>query len=426
VRHPEAEAAAKHSIDLKCHRIAARRANVLGPDLQRQGAVMRIRHVLAALILVPVLLTAVPASAGPALLFDPEDGKVLYAEDPDSQWAPASLTKIMTAYLAFEAIKAGKLAMGQKIAMSAEALQVQPSKLGLPVGTEIAVELALQALIVKSANDVAVMLAEAVGGSQSGFVDMMNATAKRLGMTRTTFANPNGLPTPAQMTTARDLAKLGRAVLRDFPEHAHLWALKEVSIGKIKLTSHNGLLKTFEGADGIKTGFICDSGFNVVASATRDGKRLMAVVLGEQTGNDRTLRAASLLEHGFQQLGWKQLFNTTTIDNLPVASDAKGITSMRQTVLSWECGTGRPPKSTIANRKAKLKAARANKAGNAKQAAAPANAAPPATAGAVKPAPAATAATPAPAAAPAPAAKPAPAAPKAPATAASGSAVKAQ
>jgi D-alanyl-D-alanine carboxypeptidase len=121
-------------------------------------------------------------------------------------------------------------------------------------------------------------------------------------------------------------------------------------------------LKSFEGADGLKTGFICDSGFNVVASATREGKRLMAVVLGEQTGSDRTLRAASLLEHGFQQLGWKQIFNTTTIDNLPIAAEAKGITSMRQSVVSWECGTGRRSNSVAAARKAKLKAAKAAKA----------------------------------------------------------------
>ncbi len=323
---------------------------------------MRLWQALAAMILSFPLLLASPASAGPALLFDPEDGKILYAEDPDGQWHPASLTKIMTAYLAFEALKSGKLTLETKIPCSVNATQVQPSKLGLPVGTEITVEVALQALIIKSANDVAIMLAEAIAGTEVAFVSQMNATAKRLGMTRTTFVNANGLPTPQQVTTARDLGRLGRAVFKDFPEYAHYWAMQEVRIGKTLLTSHNGLLKTFEGADGLKTGFICDSGFNVVASATREGKRLMAVVLGEQTGGDRTLRAASLLEHGFQQLGWKQLFNTTTIDNLPVAADAKGITSMRQSVVSWECGTGRRPNAVAQARKAKIKAAKAAKA----------------------------------------------------------------
>jgi D-alanyl-D-alanine carboxypeptidase len=318
-----------------------------------------MRCLLAVLSILPMLLAVPPAAAGPALLFDPEDGKILYADEPDSQWHPASLTKIMTAYVTFEALKAGQIKLETKIACSENAIKVQPSKLGLPVGAEITVELALKALIVKSANDVAIMLAEAVGGSEAAFVERMNATARRLGMTRTMFANPNGLPVPSQVTTARDLAKLGRAVFRDFPEFASYWAMPEVTVGRMKLASHNGLLKTFEGADGLKTGFICDSGFNVVASATREGKRLMAVVLGEQTGIDRTLRAASLLEHGFQQLGWKQLFNTTSIDSTPIAADAKGVMSMRQSVVSWECGTGRGPKSVLAARKAKLKAAKA-------------------------------------------------------------------
>lgn len=336
-------------------------------------------------------LAAREANAGPALLIDAEDGKVLYSEDADSQWHPASLTKIMTAYLTFTAIKSGKIALDTPVPCSLSATQVQPSKLGLAVGQEITVETALQALIVKSANDVAIMLAELVGGSQENFVAEMNATARRLGMTRTTFVNPNGLPTPEQVTTARDLARLGRAAFHDFPEYSHYWAMQEAQVGKIKLTSHNGLLKTFEGADGMKTGFICDSGFNVVASATRDGTRLMAVVLGEQTGGDRTLRAASLLEHGFQQLGWKQLFNTTTIDNMPIAADAKSITSMRQSVVSWECGTGRRTNAVAAARKAKLKAARAAKAKKDKEAALAATApgvapAGPAAAAPVKPA----------------------------------------
>lgn len=317
---------------------------------------MRFRHVIAALLLCPLALLAPTAKAGPALLFDPEDGKILYAEDPDSQWHPASLTKIMTAYLAFDAVKSGRLTLTSKIPCSQAATLVQPSKLGLPVGTEITVEVALQALIIKSANDVAIMLAEAIAGSEPAFVNIMNVTARRLGMTRTTFLNANGLPAAGQVTTARDLAKLGRAVLRDFPEFAHWWSIPEMQIGKTKLVSHNSLLRTFEGADGLKTGFICDSGFNVVASATRDGKRLMAVVLGEQTGNERSLRAGSLLEHGFQQLGWKQMFNNNTIDAMPIAADAKSVISMRQSVVSWECGTGRPPVANVAQGTAKKKA----------------------------------------------------------------------
>lgn len=294
---------------------------------------------LRAMALGLALLLAGPAAAGPTLLFDVASGVVLYAEDADDQWHPASVTKIMTAYVTFQAIKAGKIRLDTKIPMSEAAAAMPPSKLGLPIGGEITVETALQVLIVKSANDVAVMLAEAVGGSTDTFVAEMNATAKRLGMSRTNYVNPNGLPAAEQITTARDLARLARAVARDFPEYAPLWQMSEVRFGKIRLTSHNHLLKTFEGADGFKTGFICDSGYNIVASATRDGHRLGAVVLGEQTGGERNLRAASLLEHGFQNYGWKQVFNPVTIDNMPLAADAKPIAKMHELVISYECGS---------------------------------------------------------------------------------------
>jgi len=289
------------------------------------------------------VLTALstPAPAGPALLLDAADGRILYSEDADNQWHPASLTKIMTAYVTFEALKEGKLTLASKIGCSELASSQSPSKVGLPVGAEMTVETALQALIVKSANDVAVMLAEAVSGSQEAFVERMNATAARLGMTRTKFVNANGLPAPEQVTTARDLARLARAVLRDFPEHAPLWSMLEMRLGKRHLHTHNGLLTNYAGADGMKTGFICDSGFNVVASATRDGHKLIAVVLGEPTGSERTVRAANLLEHGFNTWAWKQLFPSATLDTMPIADDAKGPMTMRQAVISYECGTAR-------------------------------------------------------------------------------------
>lgn len=279
-----------------------------------------------------------PAAAGPALLFEPANGKLLYAEDPDSLWHPASLTKVMTAYVTFKAIKAGRITLDQKIPCSLVATLQPPSKVGLNVGAEMSVEKALQAIIIKSANDVTVMLAEAVSGSETKFVEEMNSVAKDLGMSRTHFANTNGLPDPSQITTARDLAKLARAVVAEFPEYASYWSMTDMRIGNKRLGSHNALLKTFPGADGLKTGFTCDSGFNVVASATRDGRRLMAVVLGESSGNERAIRAASLLEHGFQTQDWKALFSQTSIDNLPVDPAAKGITSVRADVLAWDCG----------------------------------------------------------------------------------------
>jgi D-alanyl-D-alanine carboxypeptidase len=292
-----------------------------------------------------------PAAAGPALLFDPADGRVLYAEDQDHQWHPASLTKIMTALLVFEAIRDGKLTLDTKIGCSELAHSQPPSKVGLPVGAEMTVATALQALILKSANDVAIMLAEAVAGSQDAFVAMMNAKAARLGMTRTVFVNANGLPAPEQVTTARDLAKLTVTVLRDYPAYGSMWAAVEMRIGKRRLRSHNGLLRNYEGADGMKTGFICDSGFNVVASATRDGHKLIAVVLGEITGRERSTRAANLLEHGFQTQVWKAMFGAPTLDTLPVSADAKGVVSIRHAIRSWACGTGRRRALARARRK---------------------------------------------------------------------------
>jgi D-alanyl-D-alanine carboxypeptidase len=298
----------------------------------------RVKKAVATVVAVAI---ALPASAGPTLLFDAADGRVLYAEDPDNQWHPASLTKIMTAYLAFEALKEGKLTLEQKIPCSELAHGQPPSKVGLAVGTEMTVNSALQALIIKSANDVAVMLAEAIAGSHDAFVERMNKTAARLGMTRTRFANPNGLPAPEQVTTARDLARLATAVVRDHPQYAHLWSMVDMRLGKRRLRTHNSLLNNYEGADGLKTGFICDSGFNVVASATRDGRKLIAVVLGEATGGERTARAANLLEHGFQSYKWKELLGAPSLDKLPVAEDAKGPVTMRQAVISYACGTAR-------------------------------------------------------------------------------------
>lgn len=334
---------------------------------------MRVTTMLTAVLLAAAGLGAPSAAAGPTLLFDAQSGKVLYAEDADDLWHPASLTKIMTAYLTFEAIKTGKLTLESRIPNSELASIQPPSKIGLPVGGELTVELALKALIVKSANDVAVMLAEAVSGSEPQFIQKMNEAARRLGMTRTRFVNANGLPAAEQVSTARDLGRLSRAVLKDYPQYAHYWALPDMHIGAVQLTSHNGLLKTFEGADGLKTGFICDSGFNVVATATREGRKLMAVVLGEPSAAERTVRSGALLQHGFQTLGWKAMFASATIDSMPVAPGAKGIATMRDTGIKWECGARRQ----VAKAKPKTKA---KKAGAATTAAAAAAAAPASTA----------------------------------------------
>ena len=258
-----------------------------------------------------------PAGAGTAFVFDNEDGHVLYAEEPDAPWYPASLTKMMTAYLAFIAIRDHRATKDTNIFISPNANKQPPTKLGLKVGKDLTLGDALRALIMRSANDIAIAIAETLGGDEMSFVKEMNQTAARLGMTHTHFINPNGLPAEQQVTTARDMGLLAQAILHDFPEEAPLFAETQATIGKITISTHNGLLMSLPGADGMKTGYTCASGYNLVASATRDGRRIIAVVLGESSNAVRNARAAALLEHGFRTREWKAMFPTARVENYP-------------------------------------------------------------------------------------------------------------
>jgi len=293
------------------------------------------------------LMAPTAAWAGPALVFEPYNGTVFYAEDPDALWFPASLTKLMTAYVAFQALKVGEVKPDTKAICSKKATEQAPSKLWLKEGESISVDTALRVLIVKSANDVAVMLAETVAGSEEAFVARMNEAARRLNMTRTTFANVNGLPDERQVTTARDLAKLARAIILEFPEHADLFTAVQVQVGKQMLRTHNGMLVSYPGTDGMKTGFICDSGFNIVVSATREGRKLVAVILGEPSIASRRVRAVDLLDNGFKRYFWKSLFGTS-LDGLAIqASMSSGPTHLRDSV----CGPKPKPKTATRKRK---------------------------------------------------------------------------
>jgi D-alanyl-D-alanine carboxypeptidase len=310
-----------------------------------------LRRTGLGLLVGAALLAPNLAAAGPALVFEPYNGTVFYSEDPDAPWFPASLTKLMTAYVTFKALKEGKITPDTKLVCTQKAMTQAPTKLGLPVGGTITVDTGLKVLIVKSANDVAVMLAEAVAGSEEAFVERMNEEAKRLGMTRTNFANVNGLPNEHQVTTARDLAKLARAIIVEFPEYANLFSMMQVQVGNRLIHGHNGLLVNFEGADGMKTGFICDSGFNVVASATRDGRKLVAVVLGEPSPASRSDRASNLLENGFKRYFWKSVFGTS-LDGLAVqASLSDTPVHLRDNV----CGPGRIKPARVVRTKGKKK-----------------------------------------------------------------------
>ena len=246
------------------------------------------------------------AGAESTILVEVESGRVLHAENATYPWYPASVTKIMTVYATLRAIKEGRITLDTMLTVSHNAALQAPTKMGFPVGTQVTVDNALKMLMVKSANDMAVVLAEGVGGSIENFADIMNRHAKRLGMTQTSYVNPNGLPADDQITSARDLAILARTAIREFPEYDYIWHLPGIRYGKKVVNNYNTLLGRYPGTDGMKTGFICASGFNLVATATRDGKRLIAVVLGAPSGAVRAVKAAQLLERGFNMgpLGW--------------------------------------------------------------------------------------------------------------------------
>jgi D-alanyl-D-alanine carboxypeptidase len=239
------------------------------------------------------------AAAEALLVIEVDSGRVLFAQNAGNPWYPASVTKLMTTYVTLHAVKEGRLTLDDPLTVSPNAVAQAPVKMGFRAGTQVTVDNALKMLMVKSANDIAVVLAEGVAGSIENFADQMNWHARRLGMVQSSFVNPNGLPADDQITSARDLAILARALIREFPEYDYYWHLPGIRMGKMVQRNYNTLLGRYPGADGMKTGFICAAGFNLVASATRDGRRLIAVVLGTPSSAVRALKAAQLLERGF-------------------------------------------------------------------------------------------------------------------------------
>jgi D-alanyl-D-alanine carboxypeptidase len=246
------------------------------------------------------------AQAEALLLIEADTGKVLQAENATMPWYPASLSKMMTAYVTLKAVKEGRISLDTLLTVSPIAASQSPSKMGFKPGTQVTVDNALKMMLVKSANDMAVVLAEGVGGSIDGFSAMMNENAQRLGMTQTSYVNPNGLPADGQITSARDLGILARAIIRDLPEYEYFVHIPSIRFGRRITQNFNKLIGRYPGADGFKTGFICASGYNLVGSATRNGKRLIAVVLGASSGMMRAVRAAQLLDRGFagNNLSW--------------------------------------------------------------------------------------------------------------------------
>ena len=238
------------------------------------------------------------ARANPTLLVDMDTLEVLYAEDAGLPWHPASVTKLMTAYVAFEEIARGTITLDTPVVLSRHAVGQAPSKSGLPVDSALSMKDALYVMMIKSANDVAMAIAETIGGTEAGFVVKMNDAASRMGLTATYFANPNGLDDPAQRMSARDMAVLSLYIRQSFPQYDPMFSTPAVQLGTKRLESENKLLTKFAGTTGMKTGFVCASGLNLVATVERGGRRLLAVVLGAASARDRNERAAELVLRG--------------------------------------------------------------------------------------------------------------------------------
>lgn len=237
-----------------------------------------------------------------SIVIDASTGKVIASSNADERRYPASLTKLMTLYIAFDALDKGTLKLSDRLKVSRHAANRAPSKIGVRAGETISVDDTIKALIVKSANDCAAVLAEALGGSEENFAKIMTKTAHDLGMKHTTFRNASGLPDPKQKTTARDMAILGSAIYHHFPEYYNLFSITKFTYKGTTYTTHNHLLKKFSGTDGMKTGYTAAAGYNIVTSAERNGNRVIAVTMGHNTIKERDYKVASLMHDGLQKI----------------------------------------------------------------------------------------------------------------------------
>lgn len=267
---------------------------------------IELRNAMAAFAIALLVMCIAPirGDAAPyaALVMDARTGEVLHARSADRKLHPASLTKMMTLYLAFDAVRTGKLRLDQKVRVSRRAARQVPSKIGLKAGRKVSIRDLIRATAVKSANDAAVALGEAIAGSETAFAKQMTRRARALGMKNTTFRNASGLTHSGQRSTARDMAILGRALFYDYPQYYNLFGRKKTpAYGKMLHSTNRRLLSSYRGADGIKTGYTRAAGFNLVSSAKRGDKRIIAVVFGGKTSRSRNRRVAELLDMGFKR-----------------------------------------------------------------------------------------------------------------------------
>jgi D-alanyl-D-alanine carboxypeptidase len=252
-----------------------------------------------------------------SIVVDATTGSVLEAANPDAPRHPASLTKLMTLYMAFEALRDRRVTMDELVPVTPHAASMEPSKLGLVPGTRLTVEEAILGLVTKSANDAAAALGELLGGSEDRFAQMMTLRARALGMSHTTFTNASGLPDPDQWTSARDLATLGRRLISDFPGYYPYFGTRSFTFQRRVIFNHDRMLESYPGADGMKTGYTVASGHNLVTSAVHGGVRLIGVVLGAASNPERDAHMAVLLDQGFEELDVPPERRTMVAGRLP-------------------------------------------------------------------------------------------------------------
>ncbi|WP_305988589.1 D-alanyl-D-alanine carboxypeptidase [Roseibium sp. MMSF_3544] len=308
--------------------------------LRSARAIARIGKVLAlgaVFLSLPATAMANPKYAG--IVVDAKTGKTLYSYSADAYRYPASLTKIMTLYVVFEELEAGRLSLSSRLKVSKYAAGRPPSKIGLKPGTTIKVKDAILALVTKSANDVATVVAENIGGSEKRFAERMTRTARALGMKKTTFRNPHGLPNSGQRTTARDMATLGRAIQEHFPQYYGYFKTRSYKYKGRTYGNHNKLLGSVKGVDGIKTGYIRASGFNLVTSVNTNGRQIVAVVMGGRTGASRNAQMTKLINRHLSKAsrgkktvpaiakrGAAQIFVASALTNPPLPKAKPGST----------------------------------------------------------------------------------------------------
>jgi len=253
-----------------------------------------------------MMLQSVNASARyAAIVIDADTGNVIHENEAAQRWYPASLTKVMTLYMTFNALESGQIELQEPLRVSKHASMQPMSKLGLRQGQIISVEQAIMAVTTRSANDAAVLLAETIGGSESHFATLMTNQAQRLGMRYSSFQNASGLPDEGQISSARDLAILSAALIHDYPQYYRYFSMTEFNYKGRILPNTNRILKSYPDADGMKTGFTCGSGYNLIASAKRNGHRLIGVLLGAHSSAERFEQMSNLLDVGFEKSGVK-------------------------------------------------------------------------------------------------------------------------